>query len=227
MLFAPVFALLASCVSLAHPLRLLRLVSMLFEMARDRAPCIIFIDEVDSLCGARSDTESESSRRIKTEFLVQVGGSLSFSFFPYTVCPGGPRDAPVAHLALLPLALPPSVRCKAWARTTTSRCWCWAPPTHPGPWTRPSGVGTLSTQRVAPRQLWCRVASMASPFITCLCPALTSLSTRHDPLSFEKRIYIPLPDIAARTAMFKLHLGDTEHTLKDSDFVELARKSDG
>ena len=26
------------------------------------------------MCGARSDTESESSRRIKTEFLVQMQG---------------------------------------------------------------------------------------------------------------------------------------------------------
>lgn len=51
-----------------------RLVKALFELARKSSPCIIFVDEVDSLCGARSDTESESSRRIKTEFLVQMQG---------------------------------------------------------------------------------------------------------------------------------------------------------
>eukprot|EP01147_Barroeca_monosierra_P007354 gene7354-502_t len=51
-----------------------RLVKELFEMARERSPCIVFVDEIDSLCSARSDNESESSRRIKTEFLVQMQG---------------------------------------------------------------------------------------------------------------------------------------------------------
>jgi vacuolar protein-sorting-associated protein 4 len=51
-----------------------RLVRNLFEMARESKPAIIFIDEVDSLCSSRSDSESESARRIKTEFLVQMQG---------------------------------------------------------------------------------------------------------------------------------------------------------
>eukprot|EP01112_Ceratiomyxa_fruticulosa_P008957 TRINITY_DN232_c0_g1_i1.p1 TRINITY_DN232_c0_g1~~TRINITY_DN232_c0_g1_i1.p1 ORF type:complete len:440 (+),score=107.82 TRINITY_DN232_c0_g1_i1:271-1590(+) len=51
-----------------------KLVRNLFDMARDNKPSIIFIDEVDALCSARSDSESESARRIKTEFLVQMNG---------------------------------------------------------------------------------------------------------------------------------------------------------
>jgi len=49
-------------------------VKCLFEVARERQPCIVFIDEIDALCGQRNDTESESSRRVKTEFLVQMQG---------------------------------------------------------------------------------------------------------------------------------------------------------
>lgn len=53
-----------------------RLVKNLFSLARENKPSIIFIDEIDSLCGSRSENESEAARRIKTEFLVQMQGEI-------------------------------------------------------------------------------------------------------------------------------------------------------
>lgn len=49
-----------------------KIVKYLFEIARKEKSSIIFIDEVDSMTGNRSDGENESSRRVKTEFLVQM-----------------------------------------------------------------------------------------------------------------------------------------------------------
>lgn len=49
-----------------------KLLNMLFELARENEPSIIVIDEMDSLGRTRTGNESETERRIKTEFLKQM-----------------------------------------------------------------------------------------------------------------------------------------------------------
>lgn len=122
-----------------------KLVKTLFELARSEKPSIIFIDEVDALCGSRSDNESESARRIKTEFLVQMQGV------------GTDND----------------------------------------------GILVLGATNIP----W----------------ALDSAIRRR----FEKRIYIPLPEAAARAEMFKLHLGSTPHSISSEELKELGKKTEG
>jgi vacuolar protein-sorting-associated protein 4 len=113
-------------------------------MAREQKPSLIFIDEVDSLCGKRTEGENESSRRIKTEFLVQMDGCGNST----------------------------------------------------------EGVLTLGATNTP----W----------------ELDEAFRRR----FEKRIYIALPDPAARAYMFKIKLKDVEHTLTEDDFVVLGDASD-
>ncbi|TNJ26507.1 Vacuolar protein sorting 4b [Giardia muris] len=52
-----------------------RLIRALFDMARKEPQAIIFIDEIDALVSSRGGgEESDASRQVKTEFLVQMQG---------------------------------------------------------------------------------------------------------------------------------------------------------
>lgn len=122
-----------------------KLVKSLFEMAREANNAIIFIDEIDSLCTSRDGGgESEASRRIKTEFLVQMQGV-------------GNEKGNVLVLG-------------------ATNC----------PWD--------------------------------LDPAIRR--------RFERRIYIPLPEVEARQRLFELHIGDTPHSLTRKDIKYLAEHTE-
>ena len=51
-----------------------KLVRTLFSIARQQKSAVIFIDEIDSLLSARGNGDDNTSRRVKTEFMVQLSG---------------------------------------------------------------------------------------------------------------------------------------------------------
>lgn len=51
-----------------------KLVRALFAVARQLEPSIVFVDEIDSVLSERKEGEHEASRRLKTEFLVELDG---------------------------------------------------------------------------------------------------------------------------------------------------------
>lgn len=83
---------------------------------------------------------------------------------------------------------------------------------------------------------------MKKPFLSCFClgvgndnDGILVLGATNIPWvldaairrRFEKRIYIPLPEEHARLTMFKLHLGNTAHTLTEEDLKKLANNTEG
>ncbi|KAJ1363294.1 Vacuolar protein sorting-associated protein 4A [Parelaphostrongylus tenuis] len=122
-----------------------KLVKNLFALAREHKPSIIFVDEIDSLCSTRSDNESESGRRVKTEFMVQMQGV------------GLDND----------------------------------------------GILVLGATNI---------------------PWILDAAIRR---RFEKRIYIPLPEVNARKDMFRLDVGRNNNNLTDNDYKILAERTEG
>uniref|UniRef100_A0A674GAA9 vesicle-fusing ATPase n=1 Tax=Taeniopygia guttata TaxID=59729 RepID=A0A674GAA9_TAEGU len=139
-----------------------KLVKNLFELARQHKPSIIFIDEVDSLCGSRNENESEAARRIKTEFLVQMQGGWG----PVPGMGGSRTRQAEPGDSENPWRLSRAMCPQVW-ETAATGSWCWVPPTSPGCWTRPSGEGEPHVQPhvqppvPAPQQGW----SWGSPLV--------------------------------------------------------------
>ena len=44
---------------------------------------------------------------------------------------------------------------------------------------------------------------------------------------FEKKVYVPLPDLPARAAIFKIHTAGVDSALSDEDYIELGVRSEG
>ena len=51
-----------------------KLVRALFEVAFEKQPSVVFIDEIESILSKRSENENEAMKRLKTEFLIQFDG---------------------------------------------------------------------------------------------------------------------------------------------------------
>lgn len=54
-----------------------KLVRALFQVARELQPAVVFLDEMDALLSKRKDGEHDASRRLKTEFMVQLDGATA------------------------------------------------------------------------------------------------------------------------------------------------------
>jgi vacuolar protein-sorting-associated protein 4 len=123
-----------------------KMVNALFEIARTKAPSLIFMDELDALTTKRGGQESSAERRVKTLLLAQIEGLKST------------QDKPLLFL---------------------------------GATNRPWDIDTAMLSR------------------------------------FQKRIHVPLPDMEARKAIFKIHTVGIDTSLDDEDYVELAVRSEG
>lgn len=123
-----------------------KMVRTLFAVASVRQPAVIFIDEIDSLLTQRTDGEQESTRRIKTEFLVQLDGAGTSG----------------EELVLVV-----------------------------GATNRPQELDEAARRR------------------------------------FTKRLYIPLPEKAARSHLVKHLLRNSDHSLEEKDFAEITRRTQG
>lgn len=140
---------------------------------------MIFIDEVDSLLQERSENEDESTRRIKTEFLVQIVSS---------------------SLIIL------------------------------------QGSSSFRSRMVLVRKVKNVFFSLVLPIgrRTILVPFfIIRLRSRPQELDsaarrrFVKRIYIPLPDLAARQSIISNLLQDQKHSLSTDDIEHVCTLTDG
>ncbi|KAH3679056.1 hypothetical protein WICMUC_001251 [Wickerhamomyces mucosus] len=129
-----------------------KLIRALFYAAKILSPSIIFFDEIDSLLSSRGNNEHESSRRVKTEFLIQ------------------------------------------WSNLSSA---------------------TANNNNESSRVLV--LAATNLPW------SIDDAARRR----FTRRLYIPLPEFETRLVQLHKLFQHSNHTLSQSDFVEIARITEG
>ena len=123
-----------------------KLISTLFNVARIKAPSLIFMDEIDSIATKRGEGhEGGGERRVKTQLLSEIQGIKSN------------HDKPLLVL---------------------------------GATNRPWDIDAAMLSR------------------------------------FEKKVYVPLPDMPARAGIFKIHTEGINSDLTEEDYIELAVRAE-
>uniref|UniRef100_A0A3B0MRD1 AAA family ATPase, putative n=1 Tax=Theileria annulata TaxID=5874 RepID=A0A3B0MRD1_THEAN len=54
-----------------------RYIRNLFNFCILKSPCVLFIDEIDSICNTRNVNQHEATNRIKTEFMIQINRKIT------------------------------------------------------------------------------------------------------------------------------------------------------
>ena len=74
-------------------------------------------------------------------------------------------------------------------------------------------VGCRISSHCLPESVAVEHNVLLSATVTCCAPAQSACCCSHTSLIILQRIYIPLPELNARAHMFRVHLGDTPHSI--------------
>jgi SpoVK/Ycf46/Vps4 family AAA+-type ATPase len=195
-----------------------KLVRILFEIAAYYSPSTIFIDEIDSIAGARGGAnEHESSRRVKTELMVQMDGMNSTT--PNTSTrPPSATSTPCSSIGNDKRQRNSSSSFNPQNRKSSNVSRRGRGKRRNGP---SSSDGDDSDPDHDQEGSSHTSSSPSSPSIIVIAATNTpwdldeALRRR-----FEKRIYIPLPDQEGRTELFRLNMKSIEVS-QDINFTEL------
>ena len=191
-----------------------KMVRTLFAVATVKQPSIVFIDEIDSLLTARGGSEDESSRRVKTEFLVS-----------HSVC-DAPLAAPVMHAAPTVARRPHALHCTALHARPLIRCAAPSFNAH-----RRLRLRLHLLLRLPPPHWQIQLdgaTTKSSDFVLVI--GATNRPQELDEAArrrFTKRVYVPLPDACSRRALVRTLLRTERHGLTEADVERVVEATAG
>ena len=214
-----------------------KMVRILFEIAAYYSPSTIFIDEIDSIAGARGGSnENEASRRVKTELMVQMDGmnsdvSHTTNITATTIANNNNTSINNNNNSNNSIQVPRKSSFNGTRKASNTK--------GKGSTTTPTTTPTGNRRVSSPERSFQDgegdeddstqvVAATPSPPMIIVIAATNTPWDLDEALRrrFEKRIYIPLPDLQGRVDLFRMNMNTLEVS-SDVNYEELARKSNG